>query len=82
MLMWSVTRLGRLVVMRWLTLLVPDNNKALEHALEQPQRARTIHKVKGFTLGRKKMEEVREMRLDSDETKKTKMPNTDVRHPL
>ena len=37
-----------------------------------------VHKVRSVTLG----DEEDERRLDSEDAKKTKMPNTDVRHLL
>jgi hypothetical protein len=50
----SVTRRGQVTMTRWLFLRIPDSNKVLTSTLEQPQRARTVHKVRDVTLGRRR----------------------------
>ena len=53
----SVTRLGWFCGDALAGLSVPNGNKALGDALEQPQRARMVHKVKGVTLGGEEIDE-------------------------
>ena len=74
--------MGNWVMTRWL-----DRDKSLTATrysctLEQPQRVRTVSQgEKRHTWKEKRMKRLSETTRFC-EAKKTKMPNTDVRHPL